>query len=53
MQSVYLQRIMKNNADMGYEKTNPNKPNSPPILKISVLNFVKLHKILMTYETSF
>jgi len=27
MRSVYLQRIMKNNADMGYEKTNPNKPN--------------------------
>ncbi len=23
IQSVYLQRIMKNNADMGYEKTNP------------------------------
>jgi hypothetical protein len=31
MQSVYLQRIMKNNADRGYEKTKPkqtqNKPN--------------------------
>jgi len=27
MQSVCLQRIMKNNADMGYEKTNPIKPN--------------------------
>jgi len=23
MQSMYLQRIMKKNADMGYEKTNP------------------------------
>jgi len=23
MQSVYLQRIMKKNADKGYEKTNP------------------------------
>ena len=23
MQSVYLQRIMKKNADMGYEKTKP------------------------------
>jgi hypothetical protein len=23
MQSVYLQRIMKKNAVMGYEKTNP------------------------------
>jgi len=32
MQSVYLQRIMKKNADKGYEKTKPkqtqNKPNS-------------------------
>jgi hypothetical protein len=31
MQSVYLQRIMKKNADMGPKKTNPkqtqNKPN--------------------------
>jgi len=27
MQSLCLQRIMKNNADMGYEKTNPIKPN--------------------------
>jgi hypothetical protein len=27
MQSLYLQRIMKNNAFMGYEKANPNKPN--------------------------
>ena len=31
MQSVYLQRIMKKNADRGYEKTKPkqtqNKPN--------------------------
>jgi len=27
MQSMYLQRIMKNNADMGPKKTNPNKPN--------------------------
>ena len=31
MQSVYLQRIMKKNADRGYEKTNPNKPNFPKI----------------------
>jgi len=34
-----------------------NKPNSnpilPPILKISFLNFVKLYKILTTYEISF
>jgi len=27
MQSVYLQRIMKKNADRGYEKTKPNKAN--------------------------
>jgi hypothetical protein len=25
MQSVYLQRIMKNNAFMGYEKTKPKQ----------------------------
>jgi len=25
MQNIYLQRIMKNNADMGYEKTKPNQ----------------------------
>jgi hypothetical protein len=27
MQSVYLQRIMKKNADKGYEKTKPIKAN--------------------------
>ena len=27
MQSVYLQRIMKKNADRGYEKTKPIKAN--------------------------
>ena len=27
--------------------------NSPPILKFLVLNFVKLRKILTTYEISF
>ncbi len=35
MQSVYLQRIIKKNADRGYEKTNPIqsqfKPNTNPI----------------------
>ncbi len=25
MQSVYLQKIMKNNADMGYKKTKPKQ----------------------------
>ncbi len=29
MQSVYLQRIMKNNADMGYEKTKPIQTQFP------------------------
>ena len=28
MQSVYLQRIMKKNADMGYEKTKPIQTQS-------------------------
>jgi len=36
MQSVYLQRIMKKNADRGYERTKPKqtqfKPNSNPVL---------------------
>jgi len=30
MQSVYLQRIMKKNADKGFEKQSQNKPNSNP-----------------------
>ena len=29
MQSVYLQRIMKKNADMGYEKTKPKQTQFP------------------------
>ncbi len=32
MQSVYLQRIMKKNADMGYEKTNPIQTQTKPVL---------------------
>ncbi|MBA7669086.1 hypothetical protein ES703_77214 [subsurface metagenome] len=51
MQSVYLQRIMKKNADRGYEKTKPKqtqyKPKTNPIqtqffqksVYFSVLNF--------------
>jgi hypothetical protein len=31
MQSVYLQRIMKKNADSGYEKTKPKQTQSKPI----------------------
>ena len=30
MQSVYLQRIMKKNADRGYEKTNPIQTQFKP-----------------------
>ena len=33
MQSVYLQRNMKKNADMGYEKTNPNQTQFKPNLE--------------------
>ena len=33
MQSVYLQRIMKKNADRGYEKTKPKQTQSNPISK--------------------
>jgi len=29
MQSVYLQRVMKKNADMGYEKTKPKQTQFP------------------------
>jgi len=29
MQSVYLQRIMKKNADKGYEKTKPKQTQFP------------------------
>ncbi len=35
------------------KKQSQNKPNSNPILKISVLNFVNPYKILTTYEISF
>jgi len=41
MQSVYLQRIMKKNADMGYEKTKPKqtqfKPNQTQFRRIKSL----------------
>jgi len=37
MQSVYLQRIMKKNAAMGYKKQSQNKPNC--FRPISTLNF--------------
>jgi len=51
--SLYVIKEYENETAFRPKKTNPNKPNSPPILKISVLNFVKLCKILTTYEISF
>jgi hypothetical protein len=51
--NAFLQKDYENEPPAGPKKTNPNKANSPPILKILVLNFVKLHKILTTYEISF
>ncbi len=39
MQSVYLQRITKKNADKGYEKTNPIQTQSKPILERMNVNF--------------
>jgi hypothetical protein len=53
MQHVYLQPITKKNAAMGQKKQTQFKPNSNPISKFLVLNFVKLYKILTTYEISF
>ena len=57
MQSVYLQRIMKKNADRGYEKTKPkqsqNKPNTNPIFPkiktISFLNFLLQGRIFFNH----
>jgi len=37
MQSVNIQRIMKKNAAMGYEKTNPKKTQSKPICILAIL----------------
>jgi len=49
-QTLFYKRIMK----MNHLRLRKNKPNSPPNFeKISVLNFVKLYKILTTYEISF
>ena len=47
------QRIMKMNHLKAPKKQTQTNPILPPILKISFLNFVKLHKILTTYEISF
>ncbi len=51
--NLYLIKEYENETAFRPKKTNPNKPNSPPILKILVLSFVKLRKILTTYEISF
>ncbi len=40
MQSVYLQRIMKKNADRGYEKTKPIQTQSNPILSADLSGVV-------------
>jgi hypothetical protein len=37
MQSVHLQRIMKKNADRGYEKTKPKQTQSNPIFTFLLL----------------
>ncbi len=42
MQIVYLQRIMKNNADMGSKKTNPIQTQSKPVLSAFILSFVEV-----------
>jgi hypothetical protein len=34
MQSVYLQRITKKNADKGQKKQTQNKPNIKPVLPV-------------------
>ena len=36
MQTQYLQGIMKKNAENSYEKTNPNKANFGPILRVLI-----------------
>jgi hypothetical protein len=41
MQSVYLQRIMKNNADMGSRKTNPIQTQFQRLVKM-LINYDKL-----------
>ena len=51
--NAFSQKDYENETTFRPKKTNPNKPNSPPILKISVLNFDNLYKILTTYEISF
>ena len=43
MQSAYLQRIMKKNADRGYEKTKPkqtqNEPNQTQFQRLKTAEF--------------
>ena len=54
--NVRLHRRGENKPKQTQSKPVPSAvewANSPPILKISVLNFIKLCKILTTYEISF
>jgi len=51
--NIYNTKDYENGTAFRPKKTNPNKPNSPPILKILVFNFVNPYKILTTYEISF
>jgi hypothetical protein len=46
MQSVYLQRIMKKNANKGYEKTKPKQSQSKPILERRNVICDSINKIL-------
>ncbi|MFH1882412.1 MAG: hypothetical protein ABIL62_06860, partial [Planctomycetota bacterium] len=51
--NLYVIKEYENETTIRPKKTNPIKPNSPPILNILVLNFDNLYKILTTYEISF
>ena len=57
MQSVYIKRIMKKNADMGYEKQSQNKPNfkpatCPDLLSSNALSHELIDPILPLYKTT-
>ena len=44
MQSMYLQRIMKKNADMGYEKTKPKQTQFAK--RVKLIQNVYLQRIM-------
>ncbi len=50
MQSVYLQGIMKNNADMGYEKTNPKQTQFAR--RVKLMQSVYLQRIMKIKPSS-